>query len=109
LLPWNKESRLTLGQKYHFIAGWLPWFTDAVHLLCVSASLIWVSGMLLIPNWIGTPMPIFLLPILASFAFRFLHFAWLYLIRVRCGLLRTLGAALAGTALMHTIGKAMLC
>ncbi|HDQ40759.1 MAG TPA: glycosyltransferase [Desulfonatronum sp.] len=108
LLPWNKESRLTLGQKYHFIAGWLPWFADAVHLLCVSASLIWAAGMLLMPNWIGTPMPFFLLPILASFSFRLLHFAWLYLVRVRCGLVRTFGAALAGTALMHTIGKAML-
>lgn len=108
LLPWNKNSRLTLGQKYHFIAGWLPWFADAANLVCVAASLLWAAGMLFLPQWVGTPTPFFLLPILASFLFRLVHFAWLYLVRVRCGFPRTLGAALAGTALMHTIGKAML-
>jgi len=108
MLPWNKKTQLTHGQKYHYVAGWLPWFTDGMHLLCVCASLLWAGGMLLVPKWIGTPMPLFMLPILASFAFRLLHFVWLYLVRVRCGLRLTLGAALAGTALMHTIGKAVL-
>lgn len=108
LLPWGRQGRLTLGQKYHYFAGWLPWFTDGVHLVCVSAGLVWAAGMLLLPQSIGTPMALLLLPMLASFAFRPLHFIWLYQVRVRCGLLRTLGAALAGTALMHTIGKAMI-
>ncbi len=108
LLPWNRNSSLTPAQKYHFLTGWLPWFADAAHLLCVTASLFWASGMLLVPDWIGTPMSIFLLPVVAAFGFRLLQFIWLYQVRVRCGLRRTLGAALAGTALMHTIGKAIL-
>ncbi|WP_051822659.1 glycosyltransferase [Desulfonatronum thiodismutans] len=108
LLPWNRNNGLTPAQKYHFLTGWLPWFADAAHLLCVTASLLWAGGMLLTPNWIGTPMSIFLLPVMAAFGFRLLQFIWLYQVRVRCGLPRTLGAALAGTALMHTIGKAVL-
>jgi hypothetical protein len=27
------KSVLTRGQKYHFIAGWLPWVADAFNLL----------------------------------------------------------------------------
>ncbi|WP_051434665.1 glycosyltransferase [Desulfonatronum lacustre] len=108
LLPWDRNSGLTPAQKYHFLTGWLPWFADAAHLICVTASLFWASGMLLVPNWIGTPMSVFLLPVVAAFGFRLLQFIWLYQVRVRCGLPRILGAALAGTALMHTIGKAVL-
>lgn len=108
LLPWNKETALTLGQKYHYVSGWLPWFADGIHLLCVCASLLWAAGMIFVPSWIGTPMPLFMLPILALFAFRVLHFVWLYQVRVQCGLISTLGAAMAGTALVHTIGKAVL-
>lgn len=108
ILPWNKETQLTFGQKYHYATGWLPWLTDGMHLICVCASLLWAGGMLLAPSWIGTPMPFFMLPILASFAFRLLHFVWLYLVRVRCGLKLTLEAAVAGTALIHTVGKAVL-
>ena len=28
---WGR-SALSLGQRYHFLAGWLPWLGDALHL-----------------------------------------------------------------------------
>jgi hypothetical protein len=29
----NKKSSLTSAQRYYFVAGWLPWFSDALALL----------------------------------------------------------------------------
>ncbi len=29
----SSDERLTKGQRYHFIAGWLPWMADGLNLL----------------------------------------------------------------------------
>ncbi|MCC6469587.1 MAG: glycosyltransferase [Alphaproteobacteria bacterium] len=34
-------SRLTWGQRYHFLAGWIPWFADALNMVLLAAALIW--------------------------------------------------------------------
>ncbi len=48
MLPGSKM--LTRGQRYHFIAGWMPWFADAAHLLFSAASVFW--SFLVISNWL---------------------------------------------------------
>ncbi len=107
LMPWNKTTKLTLGQKFHFIAGWLPWFADATQIAVLVVSLVWSLGMLVLPRFFGTPLSIFLLPPLGAFIFKLFHFMWLYKTRVKCGLWARIGAAIAGLALTHTIAKAI--
>ena len=107
-LPWNTESGLTIGQKYHFATGWLPWFGDAFNVIITWLALFWVSAVIALPRYFGQPLYILLLPALAVFVFRLIHFFWLYKVRVHCTLRQRIGAAIAGMALSHTIGKAIL-
>ncbi|MEQ1740551.1 MAG: glycosyltransferase [Methyloglobulus sp.] len=44
----SKKSPLTSAQRYYFVAGWLPWFSDALALLFTTASLA-LTGMI----WYG--------------------------------------------------------
>ena len=47
----GKRSPLTSAQRYYFVAGWLPWFSDALALLFTTASLI-LSGFI----WYGVKL-----------------------------------------------------
>lgn len=107
-LPWNDESGLTLGQKYHFATGWFPWFGDALNVLITWATLLWVAGVIVLPRYFGQPLYMLLLPALGVVVFRLIHFFWLYKVRVDCTLKQRIGAAIAGMSLSHTIGKAIL-
>ncbi|MDQ1303950.1 MAG: hypothetical protein QG595_1933, partial [Pseudomonadota bacterium] len=49
LFRWQDRS-LTTGQRYHFLAGWLPWVADGFNLLFNFAALGWSIGMVLAPN-----------------------------------------------------------
>ncbi|BCR06045.1 glycosyl transferase [Desulfuromonas versatilis] len=106
LLPWNK-SGLTLGQKFHFATGWLPWFTDAMHLLFTFAGVFWTVGMLLLPHEFEIPLQVFLVPTLGLFVFKVMHALVLYRARVRCTFWQSVGAAIAGMGLTHTIARAI--
>ncbi|HYE51287.1 MAG TPA: glycosyltransferase [Azospirillaceae bacterium] len=105
MLP--KASKLTFGQKYHFITGWLPWFADAAHMAFVIGGIIWSIGLLLLPRWIEFPPTVFILPTLSVFFFKVLVGLWLYEARVRCRFVDKMGAAVAGMALTHTVGRAV--
>jgi exo-beta-1,3-glucanase (GH17 family)/cellulose synthase/poly-beta-1,6-N-acetylglucosamine synthase-like glycosyltransferase len=108
LSPFSRKSGLTLGQRYHFIAGWLPWFGDAISLIMNVLCAFWAIGMALFPKYIGAPLYVLMLPPIGAFVFKLLHFLWLYTARVPCTFTQRLGAALAGTALTHTIAIAIL-
>ncbi|WP_198246607.1 glycosyltransferase [methane-oxidizing endosymbiont of Gigantopelta aegis] len=101
------KTELTAAQRYHFIAGWLPWFSDALALLFTLASLILTGLVLLDPEHRELPVIAFILPILGLFGFKILRSFWLYSQRVRCGFFHTLGATLAGLALTHTVAIAL--
>jgi hypothetical protein len=34
-------SRLTWGQRYHFLAGWVPWFADALNIVLLAMAVLW--------------------------------------------------------------------
>ncbi len=108
LSPFSRKSGLNLGQRYHFIAGWLPWFGDAISLIMNLLCALWAIGMALFPKYFGAPLYILMLPPIGAFIFKLLHFVWLYTARVPCTFWQRLGAALAGTALTHTIAVAIL-
>jgi exo-beta-1,3-glucanase (GH17 family)/cellulose synthase/poly-beta-1,6-N-acetylglucosamine synthase-like glycosyltransferase len=102
------DRRLSAGQRYHFIAGWLPWAADGVNLLFNGAAILWSLAMLIAPQRIDPPLVMFSVLPLALFTFKLLKLAHLYTSRIGANVRQTLAAALAGLALTHTIGTAVL-
>ncbi len=106
LTPFRKTG-LTTGQKYHFVAGWLPWFADALYLLFTILSLFWSAGLLLAPRYFDFPLSIFILPTIGVFIAKIIHHLFLYSTRVRCSFWEMLGSAVAGMGLTYSIALAM--
>ncbi len=98
-------KKLTRGQRYHFVSGWLPWFADAAHMAFVFAAILW--SCLLLLKWVEFPPTVFLVPTLSVFVFKVAAGFWLYRERVRCGFADRIGAAVAGMALTHAVGRAV--
>ncbi|MGB4102026.1 MAG: glycosyltransferase [Alphaproteobacteria bacterium] len=103
LLPGGEE--LTTGQRYHFVSGWLPWFADAANMVFALAAVVW--SILLALKWVEFPPAVFLIPTLSAFAFKVIAGFWLYSRRIKCSWRDRFGAALAGMALTHTVGRAV--
>ncbi|MDR3505628.1 MAG: glycosyl transferase, partial [Acidocella sp.] len=103
--PFNKE--LTLGQRWHFITGWLPWFGDALGIVFLAMGLAWSAGLILDPVRFEFPIMLFMLPSIGLFFFKIVQILALYKNRVPCGFGDRIGAAVAGLALSHSIGKAV--
>jgi exo-beta-1,3-glucanase (GH17 family)/cellulose synthase/poly-beta-1,6-N-acetylglucosamine synthase-like glycosyltransferase len=99
------ENQLTFGQRYHFIAGWLPWLADAAHMVFALAAIFW--SCLLLLRWVEFPPAVFLVPTLSVFVFKILGGFWLYETRVKCSFPNKVGAAVAGMALTHAVGRAV--
>jgi len=106
LLP-GKQSDLTAAQRYYFVAGWLPWFSDALALLFTFASLIMTAQIAYDPVHSELPVNAFILPVIGLFGFKVLRTLWLYHARVGCTTGQTIGATIAGLALTHTVAKAI--
>jgi exo-beta-1,3-glucanase (GH17 family)/cellulose synthase/poly-beta-1,6-N-acetylglucosamine synthase-like glycosyltransferase len=101
------DRTLTLGQRWHFVTGWLPWMGDALGLAFLFLGLAWSAGLILDPVRFEFPIILFMLPSVGLFAFKIVQILALYAARVNCGLRDRIGAAVAGLALSHTIGKAV--
>ena len=108
LLLSRNGSGLRYGQRYHFIAGWLPWLADGVNLFFNLAALLWSFAMIVDPLKFDPPLVIFSILPLALFAFKLGKMFYLYRTRVNATLTQTLAASAAGLALSHTIAKAMV-
>jgi exo-beta-1,3-glucanase (GH17 family)/cellulose synthase/poly-beta-1,6-N-acetylglucosamine synthase-like glycosyltransferase len=101
-------SSLQRGQRYHFIAGWLPWIADGVNLIFNIAALGWSLAMIVAPTRFDPPLiELSILP-LSLFIFKVGKIVYLYRRHVRATMGETFSAALAGLALSHTIAKAVL-
>jgi exo-beta-1,3-glucanase (GH17 family)/cellulose synthase/poly-beta-1,6-N-acetylglucosamine synthase-like glycosyltransferase len=97
---------LSPGQRYHFIAGWLPWIADGCNMLFNLAALGWSAAMIWAPGQIDPPLVMYSVLPLSLFTFKLAKLAHLYRVRVGAGYRQTLAAAIAGLALTHTIGMA---
>lgn len=104
----NKHTRLTAGQRYHFIAGWLPWIADGFNFIFTLGALGWSLAMWVWPDRIEPPLLAFSLLPLTLFTFKLVKLLHLYVTRVGANLRQTIAAATAGLALSHTIGMATL-
>jgi exo-beta-1,3-glucanase (GH17 family)/cellulose synthase/poly-beta-1,6-N-acetylglucosamine synthase-like glycosyltransferase len=108
-LFFGKRTALTSGQRYHFVAGWLPWISDGINLVFTLAALAWSVAMVNLPDTIDPPLVLFSVLPLTLFTFKLLKIIFLYQgIRIVGTVRQTLAAALAGLALSHTIASAML-
>ncbi len=116
LFPKQTElsAGLSAGQRYHFIAGWLPWIADGFNFIFTLGALAWSLLMWLgsvNPTWFKTfepPLLAFSILPLMLFTFKLVKLLHLYVTRVGANLRQTFAAALAGLALSHTIGMATL-
>jgi len=103
----GNNAELTPAQRYYFVAGWLPWFSDALALVFTFASLFLTAQIVYGPVHSELPVNAFILPTIGLFGFKVFRTLWLYHARVSCSKLQTLGAAIAGLALTHTVAKAI--
>jgi cellulose synthase/poly-beta-1,6-N-acetylglucosamine synthase-like glycosyltransferase len=108
----SNSTKLTFWQKYHFVAGWMPWFADALNLVFTWAGLAWLLAVILPPLFgikpVGLPPAEFILPTIGIFVFKLLYSFGLYFDRVRCTFRQSVGASLAGLALTYTVGRAVI-
>jgi exo-beta-1,3-glucanase (GH17 family)/cellulose synthase/poly-beta-1,6-N-acetylglucosamine synthase-like glycosyltransferase len=104
----GKETELKRGQRYHFVAGWLPWVADGLNIFFTAGALLWSAAMIIVPQRVDPPLLIFAIPPLALFFFKFGKIVFLYQRAVGVNLKDAFCAALAGLALSHTIAKAVL-
>lgn len=102
------DCRLTLGQKFHFLAGWFPWIGDGLQLLFTIAALVWTALLAFWPAWFEFPLGVFVVPALVMVGFKIVETLWLYKAKVGCSLRQRIGAAIAGLALTHAVSKAVL-
>jgi exo-beta-1,3-glucanase (GH17 family)/cellulose synthase/poly-beta-1,6-N-acetylglucosamine synthase-like glycosyltransferase len=106
---WNPfATTLSPGQQYHFVAGWLPWIADGFNLGFNIAALGWTAAMVFAPTRFDPPLAIFSVLPLSLFTFKLVKLVHLYTSRVGANMRQTFAAALAGLALSHTIGLAVM-
>ena len=77
------------GQRYHFIAGWLPWVADGCNMLFNLAALGWSAAMVLGPAAIDPPLVMYSVLPLSLFTFKLAKLVHLYRVRVGANLRQT--------------------
>jgi cellulose synthase/poly-beta-1,6-N-acetylglucosamine synthase-like glycosyltransferase len=101
-------SRLTPGQRFHFLAGWAAWLGDGLNLVFNLIAIGWSSLMVLAPLAFLAPVAKLSGFVLAFFAFKLIKMAWLYKTRVRASTRETLAAIIAGLSLVFITGRAVI-
>jgi hypothetical protein len=101
-------TKLTHAQRYQFMAGWLPWVSDGPALIVTLFALFWTVLMTVAPKYFDVPMTALSACALALFAVKALKTLLLYPPKVGSGIKGAVMASVAGLALTHTVGKAML-
>lgn len=104
----TRPSGLSWGQRYHFVAGWLPWLADGLSLVFSGIAIIWSLAIILAPARFYPPLAVVSLFVIGFFAFKLLKMLVLYRWRVGASAWQTLGATLAGLGLAFTVGRAVL-
>jgi len=51
----TRPSKLSAGQRYHFVAGWLPWIADGINLIFTLLAVLWSGLMLFDPLTFNAP------------------------------------------------------
>ena len=103
-----QSGTLSGGQRYHFLAGWLPWMGDALHLLFALAAVVWTVGAVVMPTVVTLPTLLFMLPLGTFVLAKLIVGPLLYWRRVPCSLAEIVGASVAGMAISHGIARGVI-
>ncbi|MCO5120457.1 MAG: glycosyltransferase [Burkholderiaceae bacterium] len=98
-----RPGRLRRGQRYHFVAGWLPWIGDALHLVFALAAMFYTIGIMAAPKYFSLPITLFMVPLAVFVVAKVVIGPLLYMRRVPCSIGEIFGAALSGMGLSHAI------
>ncbi len=52
----GRAGKLSLAQRYHFVAGWLPWFADAFAMIFSMLAVVWTGLMIVAPKYFDVPL-----------------------------------------------------
>jgi cellulose synthase/poly-beta-1,6-N-acetylglucosamine synthase-like glycosyltransferase/exo-beta-1,3-glucanase (GH17 family) len=102
------RSRLSWGQRYQFLVGWLPWISDGLGMIVTFMALIWTALMWISPQTFDVPLPALSAAALALFFAKTVKTLLLYPQKVRSGIVGALMASVAGLSLTHTVAKAVI-
>jgi cellulose synthase/poly-beta-1,6-N-acetylglucosamine synthase-like glycosyltransferase len=103
-----EPSKLTLGQRFHYLTGWLAWLGDGANLICNVVAIGWSILMIISPASFLPPLATFSTFMLGLFVFKLIKVIVLYRTRVTKSSLETIAAVVAGLALVHVVGRAVL-
>lgn len=103
----GRGKALSPGQRYHFVAGWLPWFADALGLMFGVLGLLWSALVMWDPRQFDVPLAAFSLVVITIFGVKTVKTVVLHRYRVRATGSGVGGAALAGLSLAFVVGKAV--
>jgi exo-beta-1,3-glucanase (GH17 family)/cellulose synthase/poly-beta-1,6-N-acetylglucosamine synthase-like glycosyltransferase len=102
------KSKLTLAQRYHFVAGWLPWFADGFALIFGVLAMIWSLLMAVAPKYFDVPLTALSSVALAIFTIKTLKTVLLHRAKVGTGFLGAMASAVTGLSLAFTVGRGVL-
>ncbi|MGK0231201.1 MAG: hypothetical protein ACI9US_003878, partial [Gammaproteobacteria bacterium] len=103
-----KRSKLTAGQRYHFIAGWLLWMADGLGLMFNCVALTYSAQMILFPYVVNPPEVMMSRLPIGFFVFKLSKMLVLYRGLMQANIVQSIGAGIAGLTVSHTIARAML-
>jgi cellulose synthase/poly-beta-1,6-N-acetylglucosamine synthase-like glycosyltransferase len=101
----TRDSQLTLAQRYHFLAGWLPWFADAFGLLFSMLAVVWTALVVVAPKTFDVPLTALSAVALALFFIKTVKTVVLHWRKVGAGGSASIAAALTGLALAYTVAR----
>lgn len=102
------KSKLTLAQRYHFVAGWLPWFADGFALIFGILAIIWSLLMAVAPKYFDVPLTALSSVALTIFTVKTIKTVLLHRAKVGTGYLGAIASAVTGLSLAYTVGRGVL-
>ncbi|MBD26060.1 MAG: hypothetical protein CMG46_13830 [Candidatus Marinimicrobia bacterium] len=102
------KSKLTWAQRYHFVAGWIPWVADGLALIFTFFALIWTSLMAIAPKSFDVPLTALSAVVLTLFVLKAVKTVWLYRAKVGSGFFGAIAAALTGLSLSYTVANGVI-
>jgi exo-beta-1,3-glucanase (GH17 family)/cellulose synthase/poly-beta-1,6-N-acetylglucosamine synthase-like glycosyltransferase len=102
------KSKLTSAQRYHFVAGWLPWFADGFAVIFSVLALLWSFLMAVAPKHFDVPLTALSSVALAIFTVKTVKTVLLHRAKVGTGFMGALASAVTGLSLAFTVGRGVL-
>ncbi len=104
----GRKGKLSLAQRYQFVAGWLPWFADAFAMIFSMLAVVWTGLMIVAPKYFDVPLTALSSTALALFTIKTVKTIVLHQTKVGGGIRGSLASAVTGLSLSYIVGKGVL-